>query len=249
MSVFIIPLAGLSSRFLNAGYQRPKYQLLINNISMFNWSVSSFEKYFNTDIFIFVCRNVYETPKFVLDEITKLNISNYEIIVLDQETLGQADTVYQGITKSKYFVQKHNLNFNNEDVYIFNIDSKIINFTKPDIVNSCDGYLEVFKGNGDHWSFIDPMPNNTVKRTTEKEKISDLCSDGLYYFKKISYFLELFHEAIEMKKFTKNELYIAPMYNDLIKQNKTVKYKQIPSEEIIICGTPDEYEAIRKQNK
>ena len=89
-----------------------------------------------TDKFVFIYRDVYETKNFLEEEIAKLGISDYELVCLPAETLGQADTVYQGIV---------NIN-GDESLYIFNIDSRIIDFVKPKWADECDGYLEVFKG-------------------------------------------------------------------------------------------------------
>ena len=116
-------------------------------------------------------------------------------------------------------------------------------------MNDCDGYLEVFKGEGEHWSFALAEENSKkVIRTTEKERISDLCSDGLYYFKKKSVFEKLFLSAKENQKTTKNEYYIAPLYNDLIEAGSVVFYDLIENERILFCGTPDEYQQLLKED-
>ena len=233
--MFIIPMAGLSSRFFKAGYTKPKYQLDLSGETVFSWSVRSFERYFKTDKFVFIYRDVYETKNFLEEEIAKLGISDYELVCLPAETLGQADTVYQGIV---------NIN-GDESLYIFNIDSRIIDFVKPKWADECDGYLEVFKGEGDHWSFAEPDGNtNKVLRTTEKERISELCSDGLYYFKHKSIFESLFLDTKFKGNTTKNEYYIAPLYNELISQGRNVFYDLIPADKILFCGTPDEYLAL-----
>ena len=233
--MFIIPMAGLSSRFFKAGYTKPKYQLDLSGETVFSWSVRSFERYFKTDKFVFIYRDVYETKNFLEEEIAKLGISDYELVCLPAETLGQADTVYQGIV---------NIN-GDESLYIFNIDSRIIDFVKPKWADECDGYLEVFKGEGDHWSFAEPDGNtNKVLRTTEKERISELCSDGLYYFKHKSIFESLFLDTKFKGNTTKNEYYIAPLYNELISQGGKVFYDLIPADKILFCGTPDEYLAL-----
>lgn len=238
LNMFIIPMAGLSSRFFKAGYTKPKYQLEIGDETVFSWSVRSFERYFTTDKFIFIYRDVYNTKAFLEKEMQKLGIVDYELVCLPDETLGQADTVYQGIKNIP----------SDEEIYIFNIDSKIVNFLKPEWVNDCDGYLEVFKGEGDHWSFAlpDKESSRIVIRTTEKERISDLCSDGLYYFKQKSVFEELFLNAKKNKNTSKNEYYIAPLYNDLISKQKVVYYDLIENDKILFCGTPDEYEVLLK---
>lgn len=235
--MFIIPMAGLSSRFFKAGYTKPKYQLDLNGETVFAWSVRSFEHYFKTDKFVFIYRDVYETKGFLEQEMAKLGIEDYELVCLPEETLGQADTVYQGLKNVP----------NNEELYIFNIDSRIVDFVKPEWVNECDGYLEVFQGEGDHWSFALPEPNSKrVIRTTEKERISDLCSDGLYYFKKKSVFESLFLNAKENNITSKNEYYIAPLYNQLIAQQAVVFYDLIAKDRILFCGTPDEYQVLLK---
>ena len=233
--MFIIPMAGLSSRFFKAGYTKPKYQLDLNGETIFSWAVKSFENYFKTDKFIFIYRDVYETKNFLESELKKLEIADYELVCLPEETLGQADTVYQGISGIK----------NDEEIYVFNIDSRIVNFIKPVWIADCDGYLEVFKGEGDHWSFAEPDGNtNKVLRTTEKERISELCSDGLYYFKHKSIFESLFLDTKFKGNTTKNEYYIAPLYNELISQGRNVFYDLIPADKILFCGTPDEYLAL-----
>lgn len=237
--MFIIPMAGLSSRFFKAGYTKPKYQLDLNGETVFSWSVRSFEHYFKTDKFIFIYRNVYETKDFLEVEIKNLGITDYELVCLPEETLGQADTVYQGIANID----------SNEEIYIFNIDSRIIDFIKPKWAAECDGYLEVFKGEGEHWSFALAEENSRrVIRTTEKERISDLCSDGLYYFKKKSVFEKLFLSAKENQRTAKNEYYIAPLYNDLIEAGSTVFYDLIENYRILFCGTPDEYLQLLKKD-
>ena len=110
--MFIIPMAGLSSRFFKAGYTKPKYQLDLNGETVFSWSVRSFERYFKTDKFVFIYRDVYDTKQFLEKAIVELGILDYELVCLPEETLGQADTVYQGINKLDH----------DEEIYIFNID-------------------------------------------------------------------------------------------------------------------------------
>lgn len=233
--MFIIPMAGLSSRFFTEGYKVPKYQLMLGQKTVFSWSVSSFEKYFQTDIFVFIYRDVFDTKNFLEQEIKKIGIKNYELVCLTEETMGQADTVYKGLSKIPY----------NDELYIFNIDSRLINFTKPDWVDECDAYLEVFQGEGDHWSFALVDDNTkTVKETTEKDRISDLCSDGLYYFKSKPLYIDIFSEALNKNKKHQNEYYIAPLFNEMIARGMTVSYDLVDSSQIQFCGTPDEYKKL-----
>lgn len=239
--MIIIPMAGLSSRFFKAGYDLPKYQLeLPNDQTVFEWALTSFEHYFTSDKFIFIVRDVFNTPNFVQEKVEELDIKNFEIIVLESETRGQAETVAMGLSHLSE-ADKRN------ECYIFNIDSKRHEFKKPDIAANSDGYLEVFRGEGEHWSFIELNDQDQVIRTTEKVRISDLCSDGLYYFKHISTFLKLVETALEQQDFVKGELYIAPLYNRMIENDSIINYDLIQESQISFCGTPNEYETIYAQ--
>ena len=57
--MIIIPMAGLSSRFFNAGFKEPKYKLRAHGKTLFEWSVKTFEKLYQTEKFIFICRDVF----------------------------------------------------------------------------------------------------------------------------------------------------------------------------------------------
>lgn len=237
--MFVIPMAGLSSRFFKAGYQQPKYQLLLGKQTLFAHALRSFEHYFATDRFLIILRDVYGTAEFVAQQMQLLGVQDYQLVVLDAETAGQAETVALGLQQADVAPD--------EPVYIFNIDTIRYGYRKPDFVQdaSVAGYLEVFEDKGEHWSFIEAGPGQRVLRTTEKDKISDLCSDGLYYFRSVALYQQLFAQSCHQNLRVKNEYYIAPMYNLLIGDDGLVKYELIGLDEIDFCGTPDEYQALQ----
>jgi len=235
--MILITMAGLSSRFFKAGYEVPKYQLEIDGVSVFARSVKSFERYFKSDFFVFVIRDVYGTYDFVDAEARRLGITDFKIISLHHETRGQAETAYIALSQ-----------FSGDfPVYIFNIDTFRYDYSKPEFVERCDGYLEVFRAEGDHWSFVLPGGVEDVIKTAEKERISDLCSDGLYYFKQKTIFEGLFLEALQSEKTVRGEYYVAPLYNELISRGGSVKYQVIGLDKIDFCGTPEEYRLLLAQ--
>ena len=234
--MFVIPMTGLSSRFFKAGYDIPKYQLTINDAIVFDLAMKSFKAYFATDLFVVIVRDVYENPNFVETRLQKLGIKNYLIHTLKSETQGQAETVALGIDNSQIDAD--------EPIYIFNIDTFRYDFIKPEIADKVDGYLEVFEGEGEHWSFIAIDEQDNVIKTTEKQRISNLCSDGLYFFKSKDLYLSLFRQAKQRNLTVKDEYYIAPIYNLLIEQGGRVGFVKITHEQIDFCGTPDEYQAL-----
>lgn len=220
-------MAGLSSRFFNEGYTKPKYMLQAHGRTLFEWSISSFDDYKSEEKFVFICRDVFETPRFIEESLGRLGVSNFEIIVLNHETKGQADTVNIALERVRCA---------SSGIYIFNIDTYRKKFQKLNCNE--DGYLEVFLGEGDHWSFVLPSENNRVIRTTEKQRVSTYCSNGLYYFKNKKLFQNAYQEMIEE---IHTEQYIAPMYNYLIKAGLDIRYYLIDVDMHEFIGTPKEY--------
>jgi choline kinase len=244
--MIVIPMAGLSSRFFKAGYNKPKYMLNAHGKSLFEHSVRSFEEYFDTQTFIFIVKDIYDTVDFVSQQANKMRVKKYEIVTLDKDTRGQAETVALGLERLKF-----KRPFCDEPITIFNIDTIRPGFVFPKIINKSDGFLEVFKGEGDNWSFAKPAyeGSTVVIETAEKKAISNLCSTGLYYFKSMNDFLEAYHhvERKPASEWDKGELYIAPLYNYLIEGGKVIHYNLIKEEEVIFCGVPREYEEFKSK--
>lgn len=234
--MIVIPMAGLSSRFFKAGYIKPKYMLEAHGKSLFDHSVESFHRYFDSEKFIFIVRDVYETPQYVESRAKALNIKDFDVVILNEETRGQAETVALGL---------QNYQNSNEPITIFNIDTFRPNFVYPDLKQLGDGYLEVFKGEGANWSYVRPINSSSteIDLTTEKNPISDLCCTGLYHFaNNQDYFTAYNHYlSLPQEQWEKGELYVAPLYNHLIQQGKELHYNLIDKGEVIFCGTPDEY--------
>lgn len=239
--MIVIPMAGLSSRFFKVGYELPKYMLEAHAESLFDHSVKSFQKYFDTIKFVFIVRDVYETPAFVQQRVIELGIKNYDIVVLNEETRGQAETVTLGLADYRN---------SDEAITIFNIDTFRPNFVYPPLNDLGDGYLEVFRGTGDNWSFVRPINDDgtQVNLTTEKNPISDLCCTGLYHFNNIQDYFSAYdyYLLLPKEKWEKGELYVAPLYNYLIENGSEIHYNLIERGDVIFCGTPSEYDSFRK---
>ena len=108
-------MAGLSSRFDLAGYKLPKYMLKANNKTLFSYSLKSFDKYFETHKFIFIAYDYHDIKNFINIETKSLGIKNYQIVLLNERTKGQAETVFKGLASTSE---------NNESpLTIFNIDT------------------------------------------------------------------------------------------------------------------------------
>lgn len=241
--MIVIPMAGMSSRFFKAGYTQPKYMLEAHGKTLFEHSVESFKAYYKSKRFLFIVRDVFNTVDFVKKSAESLGISNFEIVVLDQETRGQAETVTLGLKEISY----------QGPITIFNIDTFRPCFKYPALNEVGSGYLEVFCGEGINWSFVKPLNDNSMQviQTTEKKPISDLCCTGLYYFSSIEDYLEAYNDYLTKPKteWDKAELYVAPLYNHLINKDKKIYYHLIERKDVIFCGVPDEYTDFLKRGR
>ncbi|HAS3630233.1 TPA: capsular biosynthesis protein [Vibrio cholerae] len=244
--MIVIPMAGMSSRFFKAGYTQPKYMLEAHGQTLFEHSINSFAAYFASTPFLFIVRNVYDTAAFVREKATQLGIKQFYIAELHTETRGQAETVTLGLEE----LAKQGVDYQGS-ITVFNIDTFRPNFVFPDISQHSDGYLEVFQGSGDNWSFAKPEHAGSTKviQTAEKNPISDLCSTGLYYFHRKEDYLEAYREYVARpsQEWERGELYIAPLYNLLIQKGLNIHYHLIARHEVIFCGVPDEYTDFLRQ--
>jgi hypothetical protein len=231
--MIVIPMMGKSSRFFDAGYALPKFQLPLGSETVFTKSVRSFEQQFKSEHFLFIVRHDYETKDFVSRELTKLGITDFRIIEFGFETRGQAHSVDLGCADYADQIP----------LTVFNIDTIRLDFNFPERVDRGDGFLEVFHSEGENWSFVEAGNNNSVIRTTEKIRISNLCSNGLYGFARLGDFRAAFKSAT--KELQVEEIYIAPLYNDLIAKGLDIRYRLVEPSKILHCGVPADYEALK----
>ncbi|WP_345336214.1 capsular biosynthesis protein [Ferrimonas pelagia] len=204
---------------------------------LFDHALLSFQRYFTHLSFLFIVRSDHDTPAFVARRCHALGITDFQIVTLDKATRGQAETVALGLTEIDPQMP----------LTIFNIDTFRPGFALPELTECSDGYLEVFEGEGDNWSYAKPLDHasDRVIETAEKNPISNLCSTGLYHFAHAKDFLQAFavEAAKPISQWQKQELYIAPLYNQLIAEGKDIRYHKIHRDEVIFCGVPAEFTA------
>lgn len=235
--MIILPMAGLSSRFFKNGYTKPKFMLPIDGTFVFDKVLESFKKYYKTEHFIFIIRETeFKVDSFIKNRLEVHGIESFEIVTLNRETKGQAETVQLGLLECKHPL--------NESITIFNIDTFRPNFEYPEEFDSRScSYLETFIGEGKNWSNVIPKEegSNDVAQALEKKEASKFCCTGLYHFESASLYKKTYEEYEKLEN--EQELYIAPMYNLLVDKHP-VKFTIINKNEVIFCGTPDEYEAL-----
>lgn len=234
----VITMAGLGSRFRKAGYNMPKFMLEVRGKTLFEWSMLSLIDY-NKQLdvkYIFVVRKEDNARDFIMGKIVGMGIKNAEIVEIAELTDGQATSA---MLARPYWRE-------DDELVIYNIDTYI----EPGVMRyndvSGDGYIPCFNAPGEHWSFVRLDENGRAVEVREKQRISDNCTVGLYYFKSAMLYEKLYDEYyIDNVNIEKNEKFIAPLYNYMIKKGMEVRVSVIPFEKVHVLGTPEEVEVFK----
>ncbi len=235
----IITMAGLGSRFRKAGYNCPKYMIEAKSKTLFDWSMDSLVGYNkNVSKYIFVVRKEDDSEKFIREHMANYGISNIEIVGIDYQTDGQATTCMLAIPYCDP----------DEEIMVYNIDT----YVEPNEMKyediSGDGHIPCFHANGDHWSFAKLDESGNVIEVREKQRISDNCTLGAYYFSSAKLYKKLCEEYYaDGSKMEKNEKYIAPLYNYMIEKGMRVTISIVDAEKVHVLGTPEELEEFLKK--
>ena len=239
----VITMGGLGSRFRKAGYTVPKYMIEAKGKTLFDWSLISLEGYRDiADRFIFLAMQdeSADVEAFIREKCTQLNIPDPKVIILDHLTDGQATTA---MLAEKYWDKDHAL-------LIYNIDT----YVEPGCMNSAelkgDGFIPCFKAEGDHWSFVRLDESGKVAEIKEKQRISDHCTLGAYYFKSCALYKELYDAYYKESEHSVNgEKYVAPLYDFLLSRGGEIYISDVPAEQVHVLGTPEELEAFLKEDE
>lgn len=235
----VITMAGLGSRFRKAGYKVPKYMIEAHGKTLFEWSMISLSDYQKqAEQYIFIVRKEDDASQFIKSECEKLGILNSKIIEIDYLTDGQATTAML----AKEVWNKEN------GLLIYNIDTYVEKGQmKYDDLRG-EGFIPCFYGEGDHWSFVKLDESGKAVEVREKERISEFCTLGAYYFSSCALYEELYNEYYSSsEKLEKGEKYVAPLYNYLIEKGKAVYISVVDAKTIHVLGTPEELEVFLNQ--
>ena len=240
----VITMGGLGSRFRKAGYTIPKYMIEAKGRTLFEWSLESLEGFksdVNQFIFIAMENESADVEAFIREKCTSLGIDNFKILIIDYLTDGQATTA---LLAKKYWNVENAL-------LIYNIDTYVERGAMNSGQIKGDGFIPCFKAAGTHWSFVRLNEQGQAVEIKEKERISDNCTLGAYYFKTCSLYEKLYEDYYGVdgksrgveKNLVNGEKYVAPLYNRLLENGGEIYIADIPSEKVHVLGTPEELQA------
>lgn len=188
MLKIIIPLAGSSELFINAGYHYPKPLIEINGKTMIEWVIQNPSKLKREHQFIFILKEE-DIVKYHIDNTLKLLSPGCDIVKLKKSTKGGLCSVLMAIDKID---KEDSLLIQNGDQFIDINFNEVVEYWQNDNV---EAGIVTFTSVHPRWSYA-RVENNEVLQTAEKNPISNQAIAGYYYFDKAEAFFESAFETI-----------------------------------------------------
>ena len=202
-------MAGAGSRFVNKGYSDPKPLIKVNGVPMIKIVINNVKPRANHR-FIFICQNEH-IKNYSLEEKLKSWAPGCLVVGINGLTEGAACTVLY----AKEFINNESpLMIVNSDQYV---DVDINSYLNNIEYSALDGQIMTMSAEDPKWSFVELDKKKYVIRVVEKEVISNEATVGIYNFSRGSFFVKAVEKMISNDNRVNGEFYVAPVYNELIK--------------------------------
>ena len=207
-------MAGEGSRFAKEGYTFPKPLIDVKGRPMIQKVVENLD--FDCEYIFLVRKKHIEQYEGILGTLSQVTNNNFKYVVVDGLTEGAACTALL----AKEFID------NDEDLLIANsdqfIDYEPENFKALRNLTNCDAMVFTFNAVHPKWSFVKTNSRGYITEVAEKKPISNIATCGIYWYRRGSDFVKYAEQMIEKDIRVNNEFYIAPVYNELIADGKTL---------------------------
>lgn len=229
----VIPMAGAGSRFVKAGYSKPKPFIDVSGKPMIVRVLENLS--FKDANYILIARKEHmETGKFVVQKIK--NDFNVIFIPIDKLTEGMVCTVL--------FARKY---INNDSPLLLANSDQIVDIHIADFISDCfdrglDGsimtFIDPYKDS--KWSFAKTSKEGLVTEVREKVAISEYATVGIYLYSKGKHFVDASIDMMIGNDRVNNEFYTCPTYNYAIREGKKIGIYNILFEQMHGIGTPED---------
>lgn len=210
----VVPMAGRGSRFLSAGYKKPKPLIDVNGKRMIEVVINNLKPSCEHR-FIFICQSDH-IEEYNLKEVFSSACSNFEVVGINGITEGAAISVLKG---RQFFETTDPLMIANSDQWVdFDINAYLSDISDRNL----DGSMLTMKASDPKWSYARVGDNNFVTEVVEKVVISDEATVGIYNFISGEEFCKYADYMIERDIRSNGEFYVAPIYTFMASDNKKI---------------------------
>jgi dTDP-glucose pyrophosphorylase len=221
-------MAGRSQRFADAGFAGPKWQLPLAGRPMLHWALDSVVPLADAGAEVrLVPLAEHAAAAAALAATGPVPATVHPV---DEVTAGQAATVASCLHEADL----------DRPLVVWCCDSRVEPAALVGLPVPSDA-LVVADLPGDHWSFAEVGDDGLVTRTTEKVRISRHASVGMYGFASAGTLLDAMASASARTPSGRGELFVAPLYNEVIASGAPVSVWTVAAADFLPMGTPDEY--------
>ena len=210
----LIPMAGEGSRFVKEGYTFPKPLIDVGGRPMIQTVVENLD--FDCEYVFLIRREHLEKYDGLLHTLERITNGKFNHVVVDSLTEGAACTA---LLAEKYINNDEDLLIANSDQFI---QYQAENFKSLKNLTNVDSIVFTFNAVHPKWSFVRTNSRGFVNLVAEKKPISNIATCGIYWYRKGSDFVKYAKQMIEKNIRVNNEFYIAPVYNELLEDGKTL---------------------------
>ncbi len=233
----IIPMSGLSSRFVDAGYTLPKYLIQVDGKKVIEHIVNLYPK---DSEFVFIINDKHNKETNINQVLCSL-VENKTIVSIPCHKKGPVFSV----SEFDHLIDDE------EEVIVnycdFSIYWDYVQFKNYVDQTKCDGCIICYTGfhphmlGSDNYAFCRTGENNKILEVREKQpftdnKMAEFASAGNYYFRKGSYVKKYFKQLINEDLNINGEYYVSLVYNLLIRDGLDNRVYEIPY--MLQWGTP-----------
>ena len=229
----VIPMAGEGSRFVRAGYTKPKPFIDVAGRTMIETVMANLA--LEGARYILLARKEHIAAES--ETVRRLQaLGNVEFLSVDSLTEGTACTV----------LHARDLIDNEMPLLIANCD-QVVDFSCEAFVADCwsrdlDGSILCFedRARDPKWSFAKTDTVGLVTRVAEKSAISNLATVGLYLFRKGADFVAGAVDMIARNERVNGEFYTCPVYNHVITTGAKIGVFEVQFADMHGLGVPDD---------
>lgn len=233
----IIPLGGLGKRFSEFGYRLPKPLIRLFFKPIIFWLLDNLSVSKNDNVYL-ICNKFLKKYRFE-DEVKK-KYPNYNIIYLDADTRGAAETIYIGTQNIKN--DGNTILLDGDTFYGIDVLA-LYRLSKNKNMVFC------FKQSDDRpvYSYVGFDEDKKINKIAEKQRITEYANTGCYAFAKLSELRKYCKKIIDNDLRFGNEFYMSRVISEMITDKKKFVANIINESDFDVVGTPFQYKLF--QNK
>jgi len=235
----IIPMAGHSRRFHQAGYVGPKALLSVGFKRMIEHVVDMFDTTLCHYHIVINSMQLSDDPDLI-DYLAQLAV-RVNVVVVENHELGPVYSVLQvdGIGDEEEVIISYcdfivDWDYSYFMRHVSGEDGGIVSFRGFHPASFGDTYYAYLNVDGDR------MVELREKRSFTQNRSQEHASAGIYYFKRFDTFKKYGQKWLNKENKILPEAYVSLLYNDMVLDNLSVIVHEVGK--FICLGTPDDYE-------